>query len=522
MAKIDYWATPPLNRSQTVLFAPTLEDCIDEDHSVRLLDEVLSAMDWTKWEAHFPFRHGQPPIHPRKMAGAILYGWTVRLKSGRQLEYAARNNLDFIWLLEGLTPDHSTFCKFRATFKDELKDLFKQVVRYAMNLGMVKLNQVGFDGTAVKANSSRYRTWKAEQIERALAALDQQIEELMREADQADAQDASLLGTSSDELPEELKDLHQRRDKLRAVSDSLEELAEAKRREGSKSKAQIPKADPDSRVLLNKEGGYAANYTPLNAVDREFGLIVQTEVIQGNSESVNTLTAMDSIQDAYGRYPDEVLADTAFSTGPNLGGMEEREIDFYSPVSAVSAEQNPANREDPKQPVAETKRDDLPFRDKKKTQFDKSAFLYVEEEDTYYCPMGEPMRREKAKGAYRSGQYIRSRVYRCHACDGCPLRSKCVSPKSKCRTITRDEYEPHRQRMAAKMATDQGREKYNQRTWIAETPFAILKSIFGVRQFLTRGLENVDNEWRWACTAFNLKKIIRQTAQLRAVATKIG
>ena len=76
--------------------------------------------------------------------------------------------------------------------------------------------------------------------------------------------------------------------------------------------------------------------------------------------------------------------------------------------------------------------------------------------------------------------------------------------------------------MAAKMATDEGQEKYNQRTWIAETPFAILKSILGVRQFLTRGLENVDNEWRWACTAFNLKKIINEVVRLRALPEKTG
>jgi hypothetical protein len=37
-----------------------------------------------------------------------------------------------------------------------------------------------------------------------------------------------------------------------------------------------------------------------------------------------------------------------------------------------------------------------------------------------------------------------------------------------------------------------------------------------VRQFLLRGLENVKTEWLWVCTAFNLAKLVREVARLRA------
>ena len=69
------------------------------------------------------------------------------------------------------------------------------------------------------------------------------------------------------------------------------------------------------------------------------------------------------------------------------------------------------------------------------------------------------------------------RVYRCEACGGCPLAAACLSRQSKGtrRTIRRDEYEPLRERTAARMATSQGREVYWKRPRIAETPFGILK-----------------------------------------------
>ena len=50
---------------------------------------------------------------------------------------------------------------------------------------------------------------------------------------------------------------------------------------------------------------------------------------------------------------------------------------------------------------------------------------------------------------------------------------------------------------------------------IGETPFAIIKGILDVRRFLLRGLEKVRTEWRWICTAYNLKKLIAALAALR-------
>ena len=74
MATRDYWAEAPMNRRQTALFSPTLDSMISEDDPVRLFDEVLAGLDWSSWEAEYDGTRGQPPIHPRFMAGTLLYG----------------------------------------------------------------------------------------------------------------------------------------------------------------------------------------------------------------------------------------------------------------------------------------------------------------------------------------------------------------------------------------------------------------------------------------------------------------
>ena len=134
------WNQAPWPRDQILLFRETLSDRIPDNHSVRLFAEILDQLDWSSWERHYVLVAGQPPIHPRIMAGAILYGLTHGIRPSRRLEWACCNAIDFMWLVEGRTIDHSTFCDFRTKFKRELNDLFRQIGREAMHMGLLQLN----------------------------------------------------------------------------------------------------------------------------------------------------------------------------------------------------------------------------------------------------------------------------------------------------------------------------------------------------------------------------------------------
>lgn len=518
MATTDYWAEAPHKREQMVLFSPTLDAMISGDDPVRLFDEVLAGIDWTAWEAEYHGSRGQPAIHPRHVAAGLLYGMCRGIRSSRKLEEACAYRLDFWWLLDRRVIDHTTFAKFRTRFAKPLKDLFRQVGRIAMTLGLVRLAEVAFDGTRVKANNSRYKTRTAKTLEEKLQALDALFDQMLAEMEAADAQQQSLPGQddSPTHLPPELAELDRRREQVRAALEKARAADEARRKEGVKNPAQVPTTDPDSRVMPNKEGGFAPNYTPTATTDGHRGFIVDCDVVADVNESSVAVESVDRIQETFGQMPEKALTDGGNNSGHIIQEMERRGVEFYAPVESNQPQEgNPAKRDDPTQPVPPEEWPKLPRNSKK--QLDKSCFVYDAQRDQYYCPQGQTLQFAKSKPDQRGGVRVNQRVYRCQACAGCPLAAACLSPDSQHgRTITRDEFEDARERVAARMATAAAREVYNQRPRIAETTFGILKSVMGLRQFLLRGLDKVKTEWRWACTAFNLAKLVRATARLRA------
>ena len=166
MATANGWAEAPIDRHQVLMFHPSLDGMIPDGHEVRLLDETLRRLDWSEWEAEYQRLRGQPPIHPRILAGLWIYGLARKIKTSRPLEYACIHNIDFIWLAEGRQPDHTTLAKFFTKFKTQLKSLFKQIVKIAMTIGAVRLGEVAFDGTRVKAHNSRHNTLTAASIQK--------------------------------------------------------------------------------------------------------------------------------------------------------------------------------------------------------------------------------------------------------------------------------------------------------------------------------------------------------------------
>jgi transposase len=515
---MSHWAATPLDRMQVTLFAPTLDDSLVADHPARLFDEMLRALDFSQWENRYVRVVGQPPIHPRVMAAGILYGLSLGMRSSRKLEDACYNRLDFIWLMEGRKPDHATFCNFRTEFGCQLKDLFRQVGRLGIEMGLATLNQVTLDGTSIQANSSRHRTGRSQQsLVRKLAVLDEQIERAMEQFQQRDQIENELYGESSPaRLPRSLKDLQRRQATLKRAMDKLAAL-EAQRvkrtRDPSRKGPQVPLADPDSRVLPNKNGGHAPNYTAVLAVDCDSGLLLDTQVRNDGDETAAVMPAMERIEENFQNKPDQLAADSGFNTGSNLAALERAGIEPLMP-DKQAVEQEVAARPDPACPVDADKRAALPINPQNK-KLDKAAFIYDSGRDVYFCPMGRTLDYVEDKKYSRSGSRGTYRVYECALCAGCPLAGRCLAKKASVRRVCRDEHESIRERMRRRLKSESGKEQYKHRSHVAETPFAFLKSAMGLRQFLHRGMEKVDNELRWAATAYNLKRLIRLIAPAR-------
>lgn len=508
------FSRPVLSRDQLVLFPEKLDQVIPADHPVRLLDEILQRVDWTPWEQLYDRERGQPPIHPRVVAGAILYGILHRILSSRALEDALQVRNDFRWLAVGRSIDHTTICKFRQKNSDALKSLFVQIGLIARELGHLPLQSLGFDGTRMRANNRRTGTRTPARLREAKEELAAEFAKLEAKAAAADAADDERLGGESGcQLADELADVNRRRRKVEAALAEIERL-EA---EGTNVPARVPITDPQSRVTPNKEGGYAPNYTPLATVDIESGLIVSADVISNTDEDKHMIPAVRDVQESFGldEVPPEMFGDGTMSTGENLVQCAELGIDLYSPIK-LGSKNNPAVREDPRVPVDADDWDRLPTtttRHKdgtKTTKFNKNAFVYDAERDCYWCPAGQALPyRHKTSEVENGRRRIRYR-YRSDAeqCASCPLASRCLGTKSKTRQIGHEQHEAARVAHAEKMSRETSQQKYSRRRHPGERPFAMIKGHFGARRFLTRGLLRVRNEWLWLSSAFNLHRLM--------------
>lgn len=518
------WASAPQSRQQMVLFASRLDESLAAQHPVRLLDEILAGIDWSPWEARYHGRLGQPPIHPRVLASVLLYGLLRRIRSSRALEEALQVRLDFLWLVEGRTIDHTTLSEFRRTRSAELKQLFVQVCLVAQQLGWLPLQELGFDGTRLRSNNRRSGTRTPAELRKMQQELAAKFTELEAQVAAEDERNEETFGSGSPhELSAELADVARRRAEVAAALAELARLEAA----GETLPKRLPLTDPESRVMPNKEGGFAPNYTPLATVDMAQGLIVATDVIAQTNEDQHLTAALDQVQAQFGLEspPPAMLADGLMSTGANLAALDERGVTLYSPTSQLAAADNPAVRDDLTQPVPVEQWEQLPLKKvggrgkPKDPQLDSSAFVYDAAQDVYYCPLGKPLkyRNTTPESRVHGPPALRLR-YLSDAtdCAACPLRARCLTPGNKRREVSHDQYRELRQQHVERMATPAAQAKYARRAAQVERPFAVIKQQFGARKFLLRGLEQVRTEWCWLATAFNLERLISLTLRSRA------
>lgn len=508
------FAQPPLSRDQLFLFPDKLDSSIGADAPVRLLDAILDRLDWKAWEAGYKLVRGQPPIHPRVIAGVILYGLLKGIRSTRALEEAIQYRIDFRWLVHGRSIDHTTISKFRTKHAQQIKDLYIKVALIARETGDLTLNTLGFDGTRIRANNRDSATRTPEALRKAKRELAEKYDELNALISKLDEEDAKRLGdTNLAQWRKELEDVEQRTKKIDSVLAELDRLE----REKLKVPYKLPTTDPQCRVMPNKEGGFAANYTPTATVDIESGLIVHAEVIASTDEDKYLISSVNEVVKSFGldKPPAQVLADGMMSTGENLASCEALGIDLYSPVK-LEVENNPAIREDLSKPVAEKDIGRLPTVTNQHkdgtntTHFSKNAFVYNEEKDSYWCPAGKELPYKNQTSQTDGSRHRIRRRYHANPndCAACPLRSQCIKGPAKNRTINHEQNEILRIAQAKKMSSEEAKKIYERRRHAGERPFAMIKSHFGARQFLMRGLSKVKTEWNWLVSAFNIHRLM--------------
>ena len=518
--------TPEIPREQLVLWEQRLEDALPADHQVRhlvvLLNAAAFAGTFRELEQSYMLDRGQPPYHPRDLAGLYLYGMLHRIRSSRQLEAACHSRLDVIWLMQGQRPDHSTIADFVTQHGRALRRLFRDTLEVLSRAELVKLAHVAVDGTKLEADAGKSSVRGEEKIRSWQAHLDEKIAALEQEWAANEKREASLFGADNPWTNPAGQDSQKALAQLKRKQEQLQQaLAQLQRRQAAHVGSKPPKriastTDPDARSMKDKEGRSKPNFNTQVAVDDTCGAIVAADVNDEPDDSGQLTPLVDQVVENCGAAPGAVTADSQYNTGLDLAAMEERNIACYLPDAGQNSEAAPLEevtqealaRVQAGEALSAAQGEALPRNSQ--GLIDKSAFVYDETKDEYRCPAGRTLvyvrtrRDEKKWGTAQRRQYEGGAV-----CAGCPHAAGCCKDPAQGRTISRDQYEDQRERLRLRMATDEGRNTYKRRKHTVEPRIGHIKHNMGVRRFLRRGLEKVRTEWSLVCTAVNLGILLR-------------
>ena len=245
---------------------------LPEDDLVFFLLDTIPHLDLRRFYAPYEDEtRGAPPFDPKMMVCLLLYAYCVGVFSSRKIARACERNLAFIAIVGKERPDFRTISDFRKLHLQAFLDIFVEVVRIAAEAGLVKLGNVSTDGTKVQGNASRHKAMSYGYMKKEVERLREEIEALVTQAYQQDAQDDAALGSRrGDELPAELS---RREDRLATIEAAMRRLearakaeAEAERKRRAEAEAERQRTGKKRRGRAPKE----VDETPLDKAQMSF------------------------------------------------------------------------------------------------------------------------------------------------------------------------------------------------------------------------------------------------------------
>ena len=467
-----------LDRGQATLFPECLDDWIDEDNPVRVIDAFVDALDLAElgFEVE-PAETGRPAYHPSALLKLYIYGYLNRVQSSRRLEREAGRNVEMMWLLCRLVPDHKTIADFRKDNGRAIRRVCVRFVELCREMGLLAKASVAIDGSKFKAVNNRDRNFTRAKVERRRAQLEEGVARYLSQLDTADRQEPSeVLAVKTTRLKEKLAKLGEEMQRLKALEARM--LAEPDQ--------QISLTDPDSRSMATSgRGSGVVGYNVQVAVDTEHHLIVTHEVTNVGSDRAQLARVAKETKATLQTDTLEAVADRGYFSGEEILACDEAGITVTLPKPMTSGA-------------------------KYDGRFGKQDFVYLPEEDVYRCPAGERL-------TYRFTSVengLNLRRYWTNACRTCALKSRCTTGVQ--RRITRWEHEHVVE--AVQKRLDENPEAMRQRRETVEHPFGTIKARMGATHFLMKTLPRVAAEMALHVLAYNLTRAMNIMGPGRLIA----
>jgi len=449
-----------MDRNQLFL-APCLEDSIDADNPVRIIDVLVDVMDLEKlgFGGVVPSVIGRPSYSAMDLLKLYLYGYVQGIRSSRKLENEHYRNIEVIWLLRDLHPDHKTISDFRKNNLKPLQKAFREFVSMLDGWELLGKDLFAIDGSKIKASNNKKRNFSKKKLEDRLKRIDEKIKDYMEALDANDKREEETPVVSVQEVLESLK---KRKQEYEGYLKKLEETGEN----------EVSLTDSDARLMGNNRGGVEVCYNVQSGVDAKHNLVVEVNVTNNPSDHGQLSVMSKRIKKRLNiKRSFTVLADKGYYNGPDLKRCKKNKI------IAIVARQK-AGREAP---------------DK---EYNADKFTYDEKKDCYICPAGQVLKRTGTK---------ESRVYQNKtACSGCPQKAKCTTGTSK--RISVSHYQKIFTETDNRLAENM--ELYRRRQMIVEHPLGTIKHNMNAHYFLLRTIKKVRGEVALLFLAYNLKRAL--------------
>src|ERR1700760_4751540 len=179
-------------RTQGTLFPITLDDLIPADHICRVIDAFVGtlAMSQLGFERAEAADTGGPGYDPRDLLKLYLYGYLNQIRSSRRLEAECRRNVELMWLLGRLYPDHKSIAEFRRMHRDAFTAAGGELVRFARSFGLIRGEWIAIDGSKFRAVASIDSTRERLALQRYLDSIEKADEEQQASIDPSAVQAA--------------------------------------------------------------------------------------------------------------------------------------------------------------------------------------------------------------------------------------------------------------------------------------------------------------------------------------------
>jgi transposase len=441
---------------QVFLLPPSPRDWLPEGDLVYFLLDTVATLDLTPIFAHYEReRRGQPPFHPRMMVALLLYCYATGTRSSRRIMRRCRTDLACRVIVGEDIPDFRTISDFRKTHLARLETLFVEVLKLCALAGLAKVGTIALDGTKVKANASRHKAMSYDRMQEEQKRLKEEIAGMLAEAQAADDAEDARHGPDrqGDELPAELARRQSRLAKIQQAKTMLEERVKAEAAEEAARRAAEGQAPPKT--------------APADAVPEPGDQINFTD-------------------------PESRIMKVANKGWDQCGNAQAVANEHQIILAADVTDQ------------ANDKLQMVPMVDQTRQNLDAAGVQQA---------IGAMLADSGFYSETNTAALEQRGIDPCVATERLKHNEKiAAAPRGR---IPKDL--TAKQRMARKLRTKKGRERYAKRKGMIEPIFGQLKGVLGFRQFSLRGLAAMRGEWRLMATVHNLLKLWRY-GQLVALA----